>query len=193
MNGRLLLVPPEVVTVVFQLRGVAVAMMRKSAVMVVGSTTMTLVTVTALPWTFTVAGEVKFVPVNVTCTVAPCAPDAGFSEIRVGADDAPVTVKVCAPLVPADVATVTFLEPTVAPAAIWNVAVIWVGLTTTTLDVVTPEPLTATVAPAMKFVPVKVTDMLAPCAPLEGETELNTGGPPPSVVALATFEGDEPP
>jgi hypothetical protein len=43
-----------------------------------------------------------------------------------------------------------------------NVAVIDVLLTTLTLLAVTPVPLIATVAPATKFVPVRVSFTIAP-------------------------------
>jgi hypothetical protein len=56
-----------------------------------------------------------------------------------------------------------------------NVAVICVLLATFTLLTVRPLPLTATVAPEAKFVPVSVTGTLAPCAPLFGLTEVSVG------------------
>ena len=64
----------------------------------------------------------KLAPVRVTGTLAPWAPLFGLTEVRVGAEE--VTVKVAAPLVPAEVVTVTFVAPTVALLAIVNVAVI---------------------------------------------------------------------
>jgi hypothetical protein len=44
------------------------------------------------------------------------------------------------------------------------------------LPAVTPGLLTATAAPATKFVPVRVTGTLAPSAPLAGLTEFSVGG-----------------
>jgi hypothetical protein len=72
-----------------------------------------------------------------------------------------LTVNGFDPLVPLAVVTVTLSVPTVALFAIVNVAVIDVLLATTTLLTVTP-PLTATVAPETKFVPVSVTGTAVP-------------------------------
>ena len=52
--------------------------------------------------------------------------------------------------------------PKVAVAEMVNEAVIWVALTTVTLLTVTPVEETFTVAPEMKFVPVRVTGTVAP-------------------------------
>ena len=72
------------------------------------------------------------------------------------------TVKICALLVPTDVVTVTLRMPTTAVEPIVNVVVIDVGLTTVTGPTVTSVLLIATVAPAMKFVPVSVTGTVCP-------------------------------
>jgi hypothetical protein len=48
-------------------------------------------------------------------------------------------------------------------------------LATTTFETVTPVPLTFTLAPETKFVPVSVTGTAAPCAPVDGLTVLNVG------------------
>ena len=74
-------------------------------------------------------------------------------------------VKVCPPLVPPAVVTVTERAPVAAAASITKVAVSEVPLPTTMLLTVTPVPLTATVVPAMKLVPVSVTATVAPCVP----------------------------
>jgi hypothetical protein len=50
-----------------------------------------------------------------------------------------------------------------------------VALTTCTLLTVTPLPLTFTVELAAKFVPVNVTGIFAPCAPLAGLIEVRVG------------------
>ena len=84
-------------------------------------------------------------------------------------------MNVRAPLVPPDVVTVTLAAPVVALAAMTNVAVICVALTTVTLFTVTPELLTLTVAPATKFVPVNVTGTLFPAVPLVGLMEVRVG------------------
>ena len=68
-------------------------------------------------------------------------------------------MKVCVPLVPPTVVTVTVRSPSAALAPTAKLAVSDVPLETLTLLTVTSEPLTATVVPsAMKFVPVSVTE-----------------------------------
>jgi hypothetical protein len=59
------------------------------------------------------------------------------------------------------VVTVTFAVPGTALAAMVSVAVIWVALTTVTLPAATPGLPTATVAPATKLLPLRVTGTLA--------------------------------
>lgn len=72
-------------------------------------------------------------------------------------------VKVCAPLVPPVVVTVTLRPPVAAVLAITKLAVSDVPLVTFTLLTVTPDPLMDTVvAPVMKFVPVSVTETVVP-------------------------------
>ena len=88
-------------------------------------------------------------------------PFAGIVKVDVGACDA-TTVKTCGALVPLAVVTVTLSAPSVALDAIVNVAVIDVLFTTVTLPTVTPVPLTATVAPLRKLVPVSVTGTAFP-------------------------------
>ena len=167
------LVPAEVVTVTFVAPTVALAAIVNVAVIWVELTTLTLLTVTPALATLTEAPAMKLAPVRVTGTLAPWAPLFGLTELRVGAEE--VTVKVADPLVPAEVVTVTFVAPTVALAAIVNVAVIWVELTTLTLLTVTPALATLTEAPATKLAPVRVTGTPAPWAPLFGLTEARVG------------------
>jgi len=87
----------------------------------VALTTTTLLTVTPLPLTFTVAFAAKFVPVKVTDTFVPCTPLVGEIEVSVGDAD---TVNVAPFVVTPDDVTVTVSPPTVALAAMPNVAVI---------------------------------------------------------------------
>jgi hypothetical protein len=84
VNGRALLVPAGVVTVVSREWRVADRLTRKIAVMDVGLTTTTSLTVTPPPATVTVAGAVKLLPVMTTCRVAPRGPEFGASEFRTG-------------------------------------------------------------------------------------------------------------
>lgn len=108
MNGRALLVPAAVLTVVFREEREADRPTRKVAVMVVELTTMTLLTVTPLPLTATVDEGVKLVPVSVTFTTAPRAATFGVSLLKVGfAATGAVTLNDWATLVPAVVLTVT--------------------------------------------------------------------------------------
>ena len=64
-----------------------------------GATTTTLLTVTPVEETVTVAPETKFVPVRVTGTWSPWTPLVGAMAVRVGA--AALTVKMTAAVVPA--------------------------------------------------------------------------------------------
>jgi hypothetical protein len=57
-----------------------------------------------------------------------------------------------------------------------NVAVICVALTTTRLPTVMPGLATATVAPEIKLLPVRVTCAFDPWTPLAGLIEVSTGG-----------------
>jgi hypothetical protein len=67
--------------------------------------------------------------------------------------------------------TVTVTAPTLPAGA---VAVIWVGLTTTTfVAALLPN---VTVAPAAKFVPVIVTDVPPAVVPVLGDTLVTVGG-----------------
>ena len=87
-----------------------------------------------------------------------------------------VIVKVCAPLVPPAVVTVTVRGP-VGTRSITKLAVSDVALPTTTLATVTPPGETATVvAPTTKLVPVSVTATMLPRAPRFGETLVSVGG-----------------
>jgi hypothetical protein len=79
-----LLVPAAVVTVVSCVRRVADWLTRKVAVILLELTTTTLLTLTPLPCTATVAGEVKFVPFSVTVTLAPRDTALGASDVKVG-------------------------------------------------------------------------------------------------------------
>ena len=75
-------------------------------------------------------------------------------------------MKVCAPLVPPAVVTVTVRAPSAAAAASTKLAVSDVLLPTTTVLTVTPLPLMFTaVAPTTKLVPVSVTATVAPWVP----------------------------
>ena len=144
----------------------AVAEIVSVAVIWVALTRVTLLTVISAVETLTVAPARKFVPVRVTGTVAPWMPLEGAMEVRVGA--AVLTVKTAAAVVPPEVVTETLRAPVGAVAEIVSVAVIWAALTTVTLLTVMSAEETSTVAPARKFVPVRVTGTVAPWTPLAG-------------------------
>src|SRR5436853_112386 len=99
-----------------------------------------------------------------TFTDVPCTPLGGLMFVSVATA---FTVKVTAPLVPADVCTVTLRAPGAAAGSIATVAVNVVELETVTLLTVIPAPA-LTVAPVMKFAPVNVTPKVEPCTPLGG-------------------------
>jgi len=107
-------------------------------------------------------------------TDVPLAPLEGVTEASVGRVLAAVTVNDVELLVPPAVVTETLEAPSVAPAAIVNVAVALVPLTTDTLDTVIPLPLLMVMG-ATKPVPVRVTGTDDPCAPLEGLMEVRVG------------------
>ena len=72
-----------------------------------------------------------------------------MTPVSVGAvGDAALTVKVCAPLVPPAVVTVTVRAPAAAAGSSTKLAVSDVVLPTTTVLTVTPAPLTVTVVAA---------------------------------------------
>jgi hypothetical protein len=154
-------VPLDVVTVTFLVPTVAAGAMVRVAVIDVALKRVAEETVTPVPLTFNVAELSKFVPVNVTGTAVPCAPYAGTMLMSVGAGDELLTVNGIEPVVPLDVVTVTFCAPVGPVAAILNVAVTNVALTTLIEDTVIPAPADI-VAPAAKFVPDSETGTALP-------------------------------
>ena len=84
-------------------------------------------------------------------------------------------MKFTVPVVPPEVVTATVRAPSVAPEARVKFAVMVEAFTTVTRDTLTPVPLTATVAPETKLVPVKVTAAAVPFWPLVGDMETRDG------------------
>ena len=161
------LVTPLIVTVTLFVPSVALArIVNVAEIEVVLFTTMLLAETPLLPVLIVVgAPAVKFVPVRVTGTLVPCTPLDGVTELRVGVDG--LTVKVAlglTGLVTPLTVTVTLFVPSVALARIVNVAEIEVVLFTTMLLAETPllPVLIVVGAPAVKFVPVRVTGTLVP-------------------------------
>ena len=116
-----------------------------------------LVCVSPPPCSLTCDPEVKFVPVSVTLTAVPSAPLEGAIVVSVGSPPTPFTVNAAVPLVPAVVVTEMLRAPVAAVAAIVNIAVALVLLTTDTFETVIPLPL-LTVNGATKPLPVRVTE-----------------------------------
>ncbi len=143
------------VTVTLFAPGCVKRWVEKFAVIVVGFTTITAVTVTP-PETVTLAPVTKLPPVRVTGTGGPPrACEAGEIELKVGGGGL-CTVKLTALVVIPPVVTVTLRAPVAAPVAMVNVAVMVVASTTFTLPTVTPEPLTLSVDPRVeKLVPAQ--------------------------------------
>src|SRR5215831_562397 len=91
-------------------------------------------------------------------------------------------VKVPGALVPPpEVVTLKLAVVSAAVKAIVKVAVIFVLLTTVTLDTLMSGSLTLTVAPVLKFVPVMVTGTAVPCTPEDGLMEVIAGVGAPMV------------
>jgi hypothetical protein len=118
-----------------------------------------------------VAGGPKPEPLTVTCVFA--APIAVERLVTTGGPGA-VTAK-GVDTAPPGVATVRVPGPGAALAAMFRVAVIWVGLTTITLVTAIPRLLAVTVEGMAKLVPVKVTETLAPWTPVAGLMDANVG------------------
>jgi len=178
------LVPIAFVTVTFRAPVVAFRAMANVAVIDVLLTTVRLLTVTPVPLTATVDPAAKSVPVSVTFTVCPCVPELGLTEVSVAAPE--FTVNACEPLIWLLLVTVTFWAPVGAFAAMVNVAVIDVLLTTVVLLTVTPVPLRLIVDPVAKFVPVRVTGTDVPWMPLLGVIEVSVGLAVPPHPAMKT-------
>ena len=106
VNGMVLLVPPGVVRPKFLIPSGAAREMFRVAVTVVEFTTVRLVTGIAAPIPVTAKVPVRLVPVNVTVTLVPRAPEVGLIDVSVGGGGA-VTVKVTGLLVPPGVETLT--------------------------------------------------------------------------------------
>ena len=185
VNVAELLVPPAVVTETLEAPSVAPAAIVKVAVALVALTTDTFETVIPLPL-LKVRGATKPVPVRVTGTDEPCDPLEGLMEVRVGTTAADVMLKETLPLVPPAVVTDTLCPPVAAFAAIVKVAVAVVALTTDTFETVIPLPLLR-LRGATKPVPVRVTGIDAPWAPVEGLMEVRVGTTAAAVTLKETF------
>jgi hypothetical protein len=155
----------------------AVAEMVKVAVSVVGLATDTPLMVIPPPETATVVSPaIKLVPVSVTETTEPRAPEGGAIEVNVGVGGI-TTVKATELLTPPGAVTVTALVVPAAPALIVKVVVIWLSLTTVIGPTVTPPPGTVTAVAPVNPLPLMATGMAAPCPRRAdvGAIEVSTG------------------
>jgi hypothetical protein len=170
---RVLVVPAGVVTLTFLAPVAAVAVMVKVAVTVVAVEPVTTA-LTPAPEKFTAVAPVRPVPLRVTTTAVPCAPEVGASEVSVSVPGVTVNAPVRMLLVPEGVVTLTFLAPVAAvgPTVKEAVTVVAVEPVTTAL---TPVPEKFTVVAPVRFVPLRVTTTVVPCAPEVGASEVSVG------------------
>jgi hypothetical protein len=168
-----LLVPAADVTVTFLAPPAAPAVNVNVAVTEVSLTTVTALTVTPPPETFTAVVPVNPVPARVTGTVTPGLPDAGVIDESTG----PLIVNGRVLLAPAEVTTSMFTLPIAALVVLVKVAVIEVALTKATLVMVKPGTagVATTVDPAIKFVPVRVTFTDVPRSSELGVMDVSVG------------------
>ena len=130
-----------------------------------------LVTVTTLVTAARGLGIVK-VRVRTPNTVA-SVPLVAAAKVNVPCGA--VTVNVAVLLVPPGVVTVTVLAPSAAVAVMVKVVATVVEVTVKA-PAVTPVPDTVTAVAPVRFVPVKVTVPVVPCARDEGAIEVSVGG-----------------
>src|SRR5215469_10462747 len=154
VNGSVLLVPPGVVRPRFLTPSGAALEIFRVAVTVVGETTVRFVTGINAPIPVTAKVPVRLVPVKVTVTLVPRAPEVGLIEVSVGGGGA-VTVNVTGLVIPPGVDTLTLRAPVGARLAIVKVAVTVVSFTTVRLPTVTPAPETVIRKAPVRLVPVR--------------------------------------
>lgn len=130
--------------------------------------TETFDTVTPDPLTATVEAGIKLLPVSVKFTVVPCAPAARERDDNTG-KESPLTLNANEPGAPE---TEMLYVPGAALTPMLKMAVSKLGLTTTTVDAVTPDPLTLSVAPGANPEPLNVTITMEPCTPPDGRIEV---------------------
>jgi hypothetical protein len=182
VNPTLLVLPIGVFTLTFLVDNGAVPVSVMFALTVVEFTTVTPVTETPPPDTLTVVVPVvgKLVPVSVTGTVVPRAPDVGEIEASV----APCTVNVTVLLVPPGVVTLTVLAVSAAPAEMVKFTVTEVSFTTWIPATPTPEPETFTAVVPVRLVPVRVTGTTVLRTPVLGLIEVNAGAVGATIVKV---------
>lgn len=189
-------VPKGVVTLTFLVVSPAPAVITQDAltVVAVGVPEMVQVILPAAPLMVTAVAPLRLVPVRVTGTVDPRAPDVGLIDVSVGTDAA-VTVNCTVLVVPAGVVTLTVLPVRAAVPEIVNVAVTVLSFTTVRALTVMPPPDTLTAVAPVNPVPLRVTGTLVSRWPDVGVIEASVGPstvnvtlpvvPPP--VVMVTF------
>src|SRR5579863_1296776 len=147
----------------------------KVAVMVVSFTTVKLLTVTPLPLTAALVAPVKPIPVMVTATLVPRAPEVGLMAVTAGP-----TLKLTVLLVPFGEVTLTVRVVVLAVAGMAQFAVTVVPSAVDvtleqvmTLPVPVPDMLTD-VAPARPL-PLSVTGTVVPRLPEVGLIDVRVG------------------
>ena len=125
----------------------------------------------------------------VTVELEPAAIDLPAGAGVSAKSGAEATVKARALLTPLVVVTVRLYAPGAAPDATERLAVIVVALASATFETETPVPLTATVLPYRKFVPVRVTGTVAPGTPFAGLTDVSPGAGAASMLADRYADG----
>jgi hypothetical protein len=197
-----LLVPAGPVVVTFLAPAVAPPLNINVALTWVSLTTVTALTVTPPPDTFTAVVPVNPLPARITGIATPRVPEAGPVQLggtSVEVHDAmevstgPVIANGRVLLAPPAFTTSMFTFPIgVAPppvAVLVKVAVMEVALTTTTLLMV--KPVTAgvatTVDPVTKFVPVRVTFVATPRSSELGEMDVSVGAGVPTTVNVTAL------
>jgi hypothetical protein len=154
-------VPLGVVTLTFLVVIPAPAVITQDALTVVAVGVPERVQATPPPLIVTAVAPFRLVPVSVTGTVVPRAPEVGLIDASVGTVAA-VTVNCTVLVVPIGVVTLTALPVRAAIPEIANPAVTVLSLTTVTALTVMPPPDTLTAVAPVSPVPLSVTGTLVP-------------------------------
>lgn len=168
---RVLVAPIGVVTLTFLAVSAAPAVIAQLALMVVAVDVIP-VHVTPAPDIVTADAPVRLVPISVTGTVVPRAPEVGAIEVSVGPCTVNAPVKVLVP--PFGVVAATFLAESVAVAVMTQFALMVVALVPVTVQV-TPVPDMVTAVAPCRSVPVSVTGTVVPRTPVVGLIEASVG------------------
>jgi hypothetical protein len=167
-------VPPGVVTLTFLVVSPAPAVITQDALTVVAVGVPEMVHVTPPPLVLTAVAALRLVPVRVTGTVVPRAPDEGLIDVSVGTGWA-VTVNCTVLVAPIGVVTLTVLPVTAAPAPILNVAVTILSFTTARPLTVMPPPDALTAVAPVSPVPLNETGTLVARMPDVGVIDASVG------------------